>query len=115
MPSLLASHGFGAAAPGPVEAAESVRRALEDGDRNALRSGSWLLYTLPLGEPPSAALRLSFDAEGAAEPGLERLSPFGAGAALALRRSRHAAEVEAALGRSQTLVAVVSQAMPSSR
>ena len=111
MPSLLASHGFGAAAPGPVEAAESVRRALEAGDRNALRSGSWLLYTLPLGEPPSAALRLSFDAEGAAEPGLERLSPFGAGAALALRRSRHAADVEAALGRSQTLVAVVSQAI----
>ena len=110
-PSLLATHGFGAAAPDLVEAAESVRRALEEGDRGSTRAGSWLLYTVPLGEPPSVALRLSFEADGAAEPGLERLSSFGAGAALALRRSRHAAEVEAALRRSQTLVAVVSQAI----
>jgi serine phosphatase RsbU (regulator of sigma subunit) len=36
---------------------------------------------------------------------------FGVGAALALRRSRRAAEVESALQRSQTLVAVVSQAI----
>ena len=110
-PSLLVSAGFGAAAPDLVEAAESVRRSLAGREQDPVRAGSWLLHTLPLGEPPSAALRLSFDAEAAAEPGLERLAAFGAGASLALRRSRRAAEVEAALKRSQTLVAVVSQAI----
>ena len=108
-PSLAASHGFGAAAPDLVEAAESVRRSLAQPAPDPVRSGSWLLYTLPLGEPPSAALRLSFDTDSV--PDLDRLSSFGVGAALALRRSRRAAEVETALKRSQTLVAVVSQAI----
>jgi serine phosphatase RsbU (regulator of sigma subunit) len=110
-PTLLATHGFGAAAPDLVEAADSVRRALADRDRGATRSGSWLLFTLPLGEPPAAGLRLSFDAEEGTEPALERLAPLGAGAGLALRRSRRAAETEAALERTQTQVAVVSQAI----
>ena len=110
-PVLLATRGFGAAAPDLMEAAESVRRALEARDRGPERSGSWLLYTIPLGDPPSAVLRLSFDAEEGAEPGLDRLSPFDAGAALALRRSRRAADVELALRRSQTLTAVVGQAI----
>ncbi|MGH3042173.1 MAG: SpoIIE family protein phosphatase, partial [Gaiellaceae bacterium] len=56
-------------------------------------------------------LRLAYDAETAPAPGLDRLSPFGVGAAIALRRSRKVGEVEAALRRSQTLVAVVSQAI----
>jgi serine phosphatase RsbU (regulator of sigma subunit)/uncharacterized protein YigA (DUF484 family) len=110
-PTLLASHGFGAAAPDLVDAAESVRRSLEEREAGPVRAGSWLLYTLPLGEPAAAALRLSFEAEKADEAGLERLGPLGAGAAIALRRSRRAAEVELALQRSQTLVAVVSQAI----
>jgi serine phosphatase RsbU (regulator of sigma subunit) len=110
-PTLLAARGFGAAAPDLIEAAESVRQALEEGDRDPVRSGSWLLYTLPLGDPPAAALRLSFDAGEEADPGLDRLSPFDVGAALALRRSRHAADVELALTRSQTLTAVVGQAI----
>jgi serine phosphatase RsbU (regulator of sigma subunit) len=110
-PSLLAARGFGAAAPDLMEAAESVSRALEAGERGPARAGSWLLYTIPLGDPPSAALRLSFDAEEEAEPGLDRLTPFDAGAALALRRSRRAADVELALRRSQTLTAVVGQAI----
>jgi serine phosphatase RsbU (regulator of sigma subunit) len=110
-PSLLSSHGFGGAAPDLVAAAESVRRSLEGSEPERSRVGSWDLYTLALGEPATAALRLAFDVEGAAEPGVERLGPFGAGAALALRRSRHAAEVEQALERSQTLVAVISQAI----
>jgi serine phosphatase RsbU (regulator of sigma subunit) len=110
-PLLVASHGFGAAAPDLVEAAESVRRSLAGGKPGPVRSGSWLLYTLPLGEPAAAALRLSFDAATDAEPGLDRLSSFGAGAALALSRSRRAAEAEVALKRSQTLVAVISQAI----
>jgi serine phosphatase RsbU (regulator of sigma subunit) len=110
-PLLVASHGFGAAAPDLVEAGESVRRSLAGGEPDPVRSGSWLLHTLPLGEPAAAALRLSFDAATNAEPGLDRLSSFGAGAALALSRSRRAAEAEVALKRSQTLVAVISQAI----
>jgi serine phosphatase RsbU (regulator of sigma subunit) len=110
-PSLLAARGFGAAAPDLIEAAESVRRALEARDRGPIRTGAWLLYTVPLGDPPSAALRLSFEAAEEQEPGLDRLSPFDVGAALALRRSRHAADVEVALRRSQTLTAVVGQAI----
>ena len=110
-PTLVATHGFGAAAPDLVEAAESVRRSLELPEPGPVRAGSWLLYTIPLGQPPAAALRLSFDAAAEVEPVLERLSPFGAGAALALRRSRRAADAEAELKRSETLVAVVSQAI----
>ena len=110
-PLLAASHGFGAAAPDLVEAAESVRRSLAGSEPDPVRAGSWLLYTLPLGEPPAAALRLSFDAETGVEPGLDRLSHYGAGAALALSRSRRAAEAEVELKRSQTLVAVISQAI----
>jgi serine phosphatase RsbU (regulator of sigma subunit) len=110
-PSLVASHGFGAAAPDLVEAADSVRRSMSDLEPGPVRAGSWLLHTLPLGEPPSIALRLSFDADAEAEPGLDRLASFGAGAAVALRRGRRAAEVESALRHSQTLVAVVGQAI----
>jgi serine phosphatase RsbU (regulator of sigma subunit) len=110
-PALLAAHGFGAAAPDLVEAAESVRRFLAERDEGPVRLGSWLVYTLLLGEPAAAVLRLAYDAESPATPELDRLSPFGAGAALALRRSRRVGEVEAALRRSQTLVAVVSQAI----
>jgi serine phosphatase RsbU (regulator of sigma subunit) len=110
-PALLATHGFGAAAPDLVEAAESVRRHLEERARAPARVGTWLVQTIPLGEPPAAVLRLAFDEAGPEPRDLERLSQFGVGAALALRRSRRADEVEAALKRSQTLVAVVSQAI----
>jgi serine phosphatase RsbU (regulator of sigma subunit) len=110
-PSLLAQHGFGGAAPDLIEAGESVRQSLEARDPGPARVGSWILHTIPLGEPTVAGLRLAWDAEEAPEPELERLSPFGAGAAQALRRSRRAGEVELALRRSQTLVAVVSQAI----
>ena len=100
------------ARPLPISSRRPEASALSGASRaEADSSGSWLLYTIPLGRPPAAALRLSFDAAADEEPSLDRLSPFGAGAALALRRSRHAADVEAALKRSQTLVAVVSQAI----
>ena len=110
MPSLLAWHGFGAAAPGPVEAARERRRGLEGGDeaRHARLVGALHLAARRASLRRAPALLRH---RRSCEPGLERLSPFGAGAALALRRSGHAAEVEAALGRSQTLVAVVSQAI----
>jgi serine phosphatase RsbU (regulator of sigma subunit) len=109
--SLLAAHGFGAAAPDLVEASESVRRSLAERDQEPARIGTWLVYTIPLGEPTAAVLRLAYDAERTAAPQLDRLSPFGARAAIALKRSRKVGEVEAALRRSQTLVAVVSQAI----
>jgi serine phosphatase RsbU (regulator of sigma subunit) len=110
-PTLLASHGYGAAAPDLVHAAESVSGLLERHEQEPVRVGSWLVHTIPLGEPPAAVLRLAFDDGGPADRDLERLSQFAVGAALALRRSRRAGEVEAALRRSQTLVAVVSQAI----
>jgi serine phosphatase RsbU (regulator of sigma subunit) len=110
-PTLLATHGFGAAAPDLVEAAESVRRHLAARARAPARVGTWLVHTIALGEPPAAVLRLAFDDVGPEQRDLEGLSQFGVGAALALRRSRRAGEVEAALKRSQTLIAVVSQAI----
>ena len=110
-PSLLAAHGFGAAAPDLVEAAESIRGALDEREAGPVVVGSWHVHTIPLGEPPAAVLRLAFDERGPVEPDLDKLSPFGIGAALALRRSRRVGEVEVALRRSQTLVAVVSQAI----
>jgi hypothetical protein len=89
-PTLLATHGFGAAAPDLVEAGDSVRHALGERAQAPVRVGSWLVHTVPLGEPPTAVLRLAFEAEGPEQRNLERLSQFGVGAALALRRSRRA-------------------------
>lgn len=110
-PSLLAAHGFGAAAPDLVEASESIRNVLDEREAGPVAVGSWHVHTIPLGEPPAAVLRLAFDDRGPAEPDLDKLAAFGTGAALALRRSRRVGEVELALRRSQTLVAVVSQAI----
>jgi len=66
---------------------------------------------MPFGEPPVAALQLYLDDDAPGPPELERLSPFAARAALAHRRSRRVGLVALALKRSQTLVAVVSQAI----
>jgi serine phosphatase RsbU (regulator of sigma subunit) len=110
-PTLLATHGFGAAAPDLVQAAESVRRSVEERDPGPVRVGAWLVHAIQLGEPPAAVLRLAFEGDAPPEAQLDRLGPFGAGAALALRRSRRAGEAEVELKRSQTLVAVVGQAI----
>jgi serine phosphatase RsbU (regulator of sigma subunit)/uncharacterized protein YigA (DUF484 family) len=110
-PTLLAWHGPAGRPSDLAEAGEGVRRALADRNGEPQRTGSWLLHTLALGEPPVAALQLAFDEDAVQEPDLERLSPFAARAALALRRSRRVGLVALALRRSQTLVAVVSQAI----
>lgn len=115
-PSLLATHGFLAAPPPDAGgAAEAIRRALGEsrGEPSAVeaRIGPWSVETLPLGEPPVAALQLSFEDEEDREVRLEQLGPFTARAALALRRSRRVGLVALALKRSQTLIAVVSQAI----
>jgi serine phosphatase RsbU (regulator of sigma subunit) len=109
-PSLLASQGFAGRPPDLGAAAEGVRRVLADRRSDPQRLDPWRLHTLALGEPPLAALQLAFD-EGAGAADLELLSPFAARAALALRRSRRVGLVALALKRSQTLVAVVSQAI----
>jgi serine phosphatase RsbU (regulator of sigma subunit) len=108
-PSLLASHRL----EGPLlEAApEIVQGALAKPPGESERAGPWRVYTLPLGEPPVAALQLYVDGQAPGPPELEHLSPFVVRAALALRRSRRVGLVELALKRSQTLVAVVSQAI----
>ncbi|MGH2996768.1 MAG: SpoIIE family protein phosphatase, partial [Gaiellaceae bacterium] len=90
----------------------AVLRALHAGaaaEGEAL--GPWVARTLALGEPPVAALQLLFEPDGPTEGALDRLTPFTNGAALALRRSRRAGLVALALRRSQTLMAVVSQAI----
>jgi serine phosphatase RsbU (regulator of sigma subunit) len=109
-PTFLAAEGFGGRTPDLVDLPDLVRRALDEGHR-ALEAGPWILHTLPLGEPPVAALQLAFEQDRADEPELARLAPFAAGAALALRRSRRVSLIALALKRSQTLVAVVSQAI----
>lgn len=111
-PSLLASYGFGDdRAPNLAAEAAAVRRPPPGRGPEAVRVGAWLVHTIPLGDPPTAALQLAFDGEAAGEPEFERLSAFAARAALALRRSRRVALIALALKRSQTLVAVVSQAI----
>jgi serine phosphatase RsbU (regulator of sigma subunit) len=110
-PSLLAAYGFGGRPPDLAAEAAAVRRLPGRVTPEPARVGDLLVHTIPLGEPPAAALQLAFDGEAAGEPQLERLSPFAARAALALRRSRRVALIALALKRSQTLVAVVSQAI----
>jgi len=110
-PSLLASYGFGGRAPDLAAEAAAVRGSPAGRGPEAVRVGAWLVHTIPLGDPPTAALQLAFDGEVGGEPELERLAPFAARAALALRRSRRVALIALALKRSQTLVAVVSQAI----
>ena len=109
-PTFLAAEGFGGRTPELTDFPDLVRRAVDEGEEGPTQVGSWLLYTLPLGEPPVAALQLAFE-PGQEEPELARLAPFAAGAALALRRSRRVSLIALALKRSQTLVAVVSQAI----
>ena len=110
-PVFLAAHGLGRGPADLDKAAEGVRRALAERNGEPLVSGPWRVHTLPLGEPPVAALQLYVAEDSPGPPELGVLSPFAARAALALRRSRRVGLVALALRRSQTLVAVVSQAI----
>jgi serine phosphatase RsbU (regulator of sigma subunit) len=113
-PIFLAAFGLGGRAP-RGDAVEQALAALQERPRGMARSvgadGS-RVATLPLGEPPVAALQLYFENGAAGEDDLdERLSPFAARAALALRRSRRVGLISLALRRSQTVIGVVSQAI----
>jgi serine phosphatase RsbU (regulator of sigma subunit) len=111
-PAFLAAHGLESPSPDPDAAAVRIRSALEpgpgqDGDRVPDEKG---LVVVPLGEPPAGALELAF-ADGAGEGGAEALSALAARAAVGLRRTRRAHLIALALRRSQTIVAVISQAI----
>jgi serine phosphatase RsbU (regulator of sigma subunit) len=113
-PSFLARHGFNGDPPDHAQGEEGVRAALADRQRPLVtrpegESGG-VVATVPLGEPPVAALQLYFDREPD-EAGLALLLPFAARAALALRRSRRVGLITSALRRSQTIIGVVSQAI----
>jgi serine phosphatase RsbU (regulator of sigma subunit) len=111
-PTFLAAFGVAGQIP-RGEAVEQALAALNERPRGIARSerldGS-RVATLPLGEPPVAALQLYLQ-NGSAEDDLELLSPFAARAALALRRSRRVGLISLALRRSQTVIGVVSQAI----
>jgi serine phosphatase RsbU (regulator of sigma subunit)/uncharacterized protein YigA (DUF484 family) len=114
MPSFLARHGFNGSSPDHARGAEDVEAALADRTRALVTKredgqGSSVV-TIPLGEPPVAALQLYFEGEPDDDE-LSRLLPFAARAALALRRSRRVGLIATALRRSQTIIGVVSQAI----
>ena len=116
-PSFLAAHGFDEL-PHLPSTAEEVQRAVEERGgasgwvtTNGASGGGTSVSILPLGEPPAGALQLFF-AEGPPPAGhAELLSAFAARAAVALRRTRRAQLVALGLKRSQTIVAVISQAI----
>jgi serine phosphatase RsbU (regulator of sigma subunit) len=113
-PTFLAAFGLGRRTP-RGEAVAQALAALQERSRGvfvraAEGNGAARMATVPLGEPPVAALQLYFD-EGPAEQDLELLSPFAARAAVALRRSRRVGLIAVALRRSQTVIGVVSQAI----
>jgi len=109
--TLLAVHGFGGRPPDLSVMPEGVVRALAEDRREPQEVGAWRVLTLPLGEPLTAALQLFFADDVPEADELELLSPFASRAALALRRTHRIGLVALALRRSQTLVAVVSQAI----
>jgi serine phosphatase RsbU (regulator of sigma subunit) len=109
-PVFLAGRGLEPHAPG-AGAAEAVQRALaERGAAGAGEDGPYDGRTVvPLGEPPAGALELHWDDPAASAADV--VGSFAAHAGVALRRTRRAHLVELALRRSQTIVAVVSQAI----
>ena len=110
-PAVIATHGFDGELPDRAAGAEAVRRAVDERRRDlALDGRHGATATIPLGEPPVGALQLHFD-EPPAPEALDGLATFAGRAAVALRRSRRAQLVALALTRSQTVVAVVSQAI----
>jgi serine phosphatase RsbU (regulator of sigma subunit) len=107
---FLAAHGFRGDTDDLAVAAERVRTALEERGVGKVTRSAKERVLLALGEPPAGALELTF-ADGSEAASLEHLSGFAARVAIALRRARRADLVALALRRSQTIVAVVSQAI----
>jgi serine phosphatase RsbU (regulator of sigma subunit) len=111
-PVFLAAHGFEGDPPELESAAERVRLAIEQRDEPDEGSRPRAAIVVPLGEPPAGALELELADESAVTAfDASMLSVFAARAAVALRRTRRAQLLTFALRRSQTIVAVVSQAI----
>jgi serine phosphatase RsbU (regulator of sigma subunit)/uncharacterized protein YigA (DUF484 family) len=112
-PTFLARHGAGGEASDATSEAE-LRLAVQERRRTSISKlageAGGAVATLPLGEPPVAALQLYFH-EAPPDGDLALLLPFAARAALALRRSRRVGLIASALRRSQTVIGVVSQAI----
>jgi serine phosphatase RsbU (regulator of sigma subunit) len=108
-PAFLAAHGLEDVSDFVV-AGEAVSRAIAGrGTPDSVAERSEHLV-VPLGEPPAGALQLLFG-DGAAPPNRAALAGFAARAAVSLRRTRRAQIVAEELGRSQTLIAVIGQAI----
>jgi serine phosphatase RsbU (regulator of sigma subunit) len=110
-PALLATHGFGSDGPDVEAARAAVQFELDTPSAGAHPLGRLVARTIRLGEPPVAVLQLAFDPGAPGEPDLEQLSPFAVRAAVALARSRRVGLDRLALERSQTLAAVIGQAI----
>jgi serine phosphatase RsbU (regulator of sigma subunit) len=110
-PAFLAAHGLeGDHLPDFVATRETVARAVAERSAPSPEQEPSEPLVVALGEPPVGALQLLFDA---ATPSAARadLAPLASRAAVALRRTRRAQVVSEELGRSQTLIAVVGQAI----
>jgi serine phosphatase RsbU (regulator of sigma subunit) len=107
-PVFLAAHGDAGLPPADADA---IERALEQRDAAgtaAPEDGRTIV--VPLGAPPAGALELAFAGPDGGQAA-EAISAFAARTAVALRRTRRAQLVVEALERSQTVFAVVSQAI----
>ena len=116
-PSFHAEHGIDGEPPDLDAARDVVRSALErreehvSGEDGRAAADLEAAVILPLGEPPAGALQLEFAPGSAPPPVADLLAAFAARAAVAMRRTRRAQLVALALKRSQTIVAIVSQAI----
>ena len=99
-----AATAFGATDPEPDDAAREAASAL--GGQNGATGGTRL--TLPLGQPPAAALQLRF-AEPPTDSVSRRLGAFAARAAHALRASEHSKAAALELERTRELLTLVAQ------
>ncbi|MGH3035735.1 MAG: hypothetical protein ACRDMU_01010, partial [Gaiellaceae bacterium] len=60
-PILLAAHGFGGRPPDLEAEAAALRGSPGSRPPEPARVADWLVHTIPLGQPPAAALQLAFD------------------------------------------------------
>ena len=109
-PAFLAAHGLEGGVPDFAAAAESVGQAVAERGQTADAHDLSGPLVVPIGEPPAGALQLAFD-DGAAPVDGSALAALAARAAVALRRTRRAQLVAEELGRSQTLIAIVGEAI----
>jgi serine phosphatase RsbU (regulator of sigma subunit) len=93
-----------------VETLDPLRPVMVDHDR-LLPPAFAHVVTLPLGQPPFAALQLFYAEDTAPDGDLPALTAFAARAAHAMRSSERAHEVELELDRTRALLDVVSEAI----